>query len=252
VIVCVKVDVPAGAANGDTSTTTVTATSVASPSASASATIKTIAVTLDVLLVDNDGNGPDVQSYYTTALTTAGVAFNTWDLSVDPNIPRGYMNAHSTIVWFTGNSYPGPLLPYEARLQAFLDGGGRLFVSGHDILDQAAGTTSFVHDYLHILWDGSETQNDKATNNVHEVAATLSAGVGTVPIDHSVLGAAFEDRVSPINGAIGIFTDDSAAFDALSFTGTYKVVFLAFPLEAYGSAAQKADLVSRVMTYFGP
>ena len=45
----------------------------------------------------------------------------------------------------------------------FLDGGGRLLMSGQDILDQAAGTTAFVHDYLHVDWDGTETQNDKAT-----------------------------------------------------------------------------------------
>ena len=36
-------------------------------------------------------------------------------------------------------------------------------MSGQDILDQAAGTTAFVHDYLHVTWDGSEVQNDKAT-----------------------------------------------------------------------------------------
>ena len=37
-------------------------------------------------------------------------------------------------------------------------------MSGQDILDQAAGTTAFVHDYLHITWDGTETQNDKSTD----------------------------------------------------------------------------------------
>ena len=67
------------------------------------------------------------------------------------------------MVWFTGNSYPAPITPYESELAAFLDGGGRLLMSGQDILDQAAGTTDFVRDYLHISWDGSETQNDKAT-----------------------------------------------------------------------------------------
>ena len=36
------------------------------------------------------------------------------------------------------------------------------------------------------------------------------------------------------------------------FAGTYKVVFLAFPMEAYGTAAQKADLVSRTFGFFGP
>jgi hypothetical protein len=85
------------------------------------------------------------------------------------------------------------------------------------------------------------------------VAGTLTAGVGTVPLDHSILGAAFEDRVTPINGAFGIFLDDTAQFDALSVdSGTYKVVFLAFPLEAYGTAANKADLMTRVFGYFGP
>ena len=34
------------------------------------------------------------------------------------------------------------------------------------------GTTTFVHDYLHITWDGTETQNDKATANVTGVAGT--------------------------------------------------------------------------------
>ena len=65
--------------------------------------------------------------------------------------------------------------------------------------------------------------------------------------------AAFEDQVTPNGGATSVFTDDSGQPDALSFSNsTYKVVFLAFPLEAYGSATQRADLVSRVMGFFGP
>ena len=42
------------------------------------------------------------------------------------------------------------------------------------------------------------------------------------------------------------------ATDGLSFAGSYKVVFLAFPLEAYGTAAQRADLVTRTFGFFGP
>jgi uncharacterized repeat protein (TIGR01451 family) len=251
--VCVTVDVPASAAQDDSDTTTVTATSVASPGVSDSASLVTNAVTKSTLLVDGDLDIPDVQSYYTTALTSAGVDFAVWDLSADGNLPVGLLNAYTNVVWFTGNAYPAPITPYEADLTSFLDGGGRLLMSGQDILDQAAGTTDFVHDYLHILWDGSETQNDKATAAVHGVAGTLSDGIGAVPIDHSVLGAAFEDRITPIAPAVGNFTDDSTAFDALQVdSGTYKVVFLAFPFEAYGTAGDKADLATRVFTYFGP
>jgi hypothetical protein len=56
---------------------------------------------------------------------------------------------------------------------------------------------------------------------------------------------------------LAAFLDDGVATgtpgpDALTFAGTYKVVFLAFPFEAYGTAAQKADLVARTLTFFGP
>jgi len=46
------------------------------------------------------------------------------------------------------------------------------------------------------------------------------------------------------------FTDDAAAPDALTVTSNaYKVVFLAFPFEAYGTTTDKADLMNRVLTY---
>ncbi|HVD48179.1 MAG TPA: hypothetical protein VNG70_12935 [Candidatus Limnocylindria bacterium] len=251
--VCVKVDVPAGASSGDSSTSTITATSVASPSVSASGTVKTIAVTVDTLLVDGDGNAPNVQSYYTAALTGAGVQFTTWDLATDPNLPPKFMTAFKTIVWFTGNSYPGPITPYEAGLTAYLDGGGHLFVSGQDLLDQGAGTTNFVHNYLHVTWDGTENQNDKATANVHGVTTSpLTATIGTVPLDTTVLGNSFMDEITPNGGALTAFTDDATQPDALTFTGAYKVVFLAFPFEEYGTASDKSSFVSKVMTFFGP
>ena len=50
----------------------------------------------------------------------------------------------------------------------------------------------------------------------------------------------------------GSSTDDAGKPDGLSFTGSYKVVFLAFPMEAYGDDAQRADLMQRVMGFFGP
>ena len=127
-------------------------------------------------------------------------------------------------------------------------------MSGQDILDQAAGQTAFVRNYLHINWDGSETQNDKATAAVHGVSGNLvTDGIGAIPLDHSILGATFEDQITPIGPATAAFTDDTSAADGLNVdTGTYKVVFVAFPIEAYGTAADKATLMTKVFAYFGP
>jgi uncharacterized repeat protein (TIGR01451 family) len=255
--VCAKVAVPAGTADSATSTATVKATSVGSPSVSGSASIKTIAVNVDTLVVDDDSfvpassNNVDVNSYYTSALTANNIKFQVWDLGADKNLPSDYLNAFKNVVWFTGNSYPSPIAPYESELKTYLDNGGHLFLSGQDLLDQAGGTTSFVHDYLHVTWDGSENQNDKATSNVHEVTGTLTAGTGTVPLDSTVLGNKFMDEITPNGTASAIFTDDASQPDGLSFSGTYKVVFISFAMEEYGTAAQKADLMNRVFTFFG-
>ena len=65
-----------------------------------------------------------------------------------------------------------------------------LSLSGQDIVDQSAGTTAFVHDYLHVNWDGSEVQNDEPTANVHGVASAQGRvpgipvrGLGVMPRD---------------------------------------------------------------------
>ena len=254
--VCVRVEVPADASNDQIGDDTLTVTSAGDATVNATAVMHTYAVTTNTLLVDNDNNSPDVSSIYKDALTGAGEAYGSWDLGVNPVLPASYLNAHKNVVWFTGASYPAPLSGYEPELSGFLDGGGRLFMSGQDILDQSAGTTPFVHDYLHINWDGSETQNDKPTSNVAGVTGNpVSDGIGTVPLDLAVLGGAqFSDQITPIAPATQAFTDDSTATDGLTFAdpaAPYKVVFLAFPFEEFGTASAKSDLLKRALTWFG-
>jgi uncharacterized repeat protein (TIGR01451 family) len=255
--VCVRVTPPTTAADGDSSTSSVTASS-ASSSDSASASITTIAVTVDTLLVDQDGHAndqppsasaPETLSYYDAALTSAGVAHDVWDLNAHPTLPVKYMEAFKNIVWFTGVSYPGPILPYERSLTDYLNHGGHLLLSGEDLLDQGAGTTDFVKNYLHVNWDGSERQNDKATDAFHGVPGTITDGIGAVNRD-PVLGVPFMDQIT-ITAGTGIFTDDAGQTDGLSFSGGYKVIFLAFGFEEYGTAAQKADFMTRAFTFFG-
>ncbi len=252
--VCVKVDVPATeVTEGQTDAESLTVTSVTNPSASATAKFTTIAAVSDNLLVDEDGNAPDVAAYYKDAMTANGKTFGYWDLAANPTLPQTYLSAHKNVVWWTGNSYPGPITPYESELASFLDGGGRLLMSGQDILDQAAGTTPFVRNYLHVDWNGTDVQNDKATVSVTPLPNPVTAGLPTtVPIDHNVLGANYEDQITPIDPAIAAFQDDQGQTDALTVaTGAYKVFFAAFPVEAFGTAGDKATLVGNTLSWFG-
>ena len=135
------------------------------PAVTAAATLTTIAVAVDTLLVDKDTNDPDDSRPTTRPPWTPTAAYGYWDLAEDPepaaSLPHG---AHQGRVVHR-QQLPGARSRRTRReLAAFLDGGGRLLMSGQDILDQAAGTTAFVHDYLHIDWDGTEVQNDKATD----------------------------------------------------------------------------------------
>ncbi len=248
--VCVKVAVPASATDDQRSTSTFVVRSSNDPSTAGSAALTSVAVASDTVLVDGDGDAPDVAGRYQAAIGTHAHGY--WDLAVDPDIPQSYLTAHANVIWWTGNAYPGPVTPYEGELTALLEGGGRLMMSGQDILDQAAGTTSFVSTYLHINWDGGESQNDIPTASVAGVAGNpVTAGLSGA-IDHGILGAAFEDRVTPIDPAAAAFTDDSGAVDALTVaTGGYKVFFAAFPVEAFGTDAQRAQLVTRTLNWFG-
>jgi hypothetical protein len=255
-VVCARVAIPATAADAATSTATITATSAGDPAVSATGSIKTIAVAVNTLLVDNDTNAPqDSQPVYKAALDSAGISHQVWDLNVDENLPLNYMKAFKRVVWFTGNSWPQPLAPYEAKLISYLDAGNNLFMAGQDILDQNGGTTTFAHDYLHVNWDGSETQNDKDADALNGIAGTLTNGIGPVALPGTFLGAEFENRITPIAPAVAIFTDEAPAPDnkrGLSFSGSYKVVFLSFAFEQYGSAADRTEFVNRVNTFFGP
>jgi len=64
--------------------------------------------------------------------------------------------------------------------------------------------------------------------------------LGTLSLDHNVLRVAYEDQITPIGPSVKIGTDG------------YEVLFIASPMEAYGTAAQKVDLMTRVFSYFGP
>jgi hypothetical protein len=115
---------------------------------------------------------------------------------------------------------------------------------------------------VHISWDGSEAQNDKSTTTFTGVAGSVIGGtLGTVTKVQVDGLCVCEDEVTPIRPAAAQFQDDgpvagSPQPDGLAVTdagatGTpYKVVFLAFPFEEFGTGTNQTALVHNVNAYF--
>ena len=76
-------------------------------------------------------------------------------------------------------------------------------MSGQDILDQAAGTTPFVHDYLHITGTAPRrrTTSDALRHGVAGNPVTDGIGTGAARPDR-VLSANFMDEITPNGGAL--------------------------------------------------
>ncbi len=252
--VCVEVRVPEGTRDGVRERTTLRIAPTRGSSRPSAARLVSVAATADTLVVQGSQDS-DAQSLpaVSAALDARGADYAVWDLSLHPAIPESYLRAHPRVVWFTGSSYPAPMRGYEPLLGRYLHAGGRLFVSGQDVLDQAGGTTRFARRYLHVAWDGTERQNDHPTEAVHGVPGSpLTDTVGSVPLVAGVVTGSYEDRLSLVGAAQAVFTDDSGATDGLAVsTSRYRLVFLAFPFESYGDEAGRSDLMGRILSFLG-
>ncbi len=99
---------------------------------------------VDVLIVDDDGSAA-YENYVKTALAGTTYTYGVWDrLTVSPTTSA--LNNFPAVVWNTGLHYPTLDADDRAALGAYLDGGGRLFISGQDIgweLDNHGAGTAY-------------------------------------------------------------------------------------------------------------
>ncbi|WP_324717234.1 M6 family metalloprotease domain-containing protein [Carboxydochorda subterranea] len=194
-----------------------------------------------ILFVDDD-EGQSYEGYFTRAFERAGLAYvtTTPPVHLDPHI-------RYPIVWNVNDGYPTLTSEDQAFLASYLDAGGRLFLSGQDVLWEIADQSTFDEKYLHVK------------SRVDDVGTASVSGIEGDPISSGmniVLAYPFadwSDSIEVASEASGIFRNEHGAFNALRFAGGYRVVFLAFPFEAVpldGPEPNNAPtLVARVYRY---
>ena len=200
---------------------------------------------IKILLVDDDDNSPDVQSYYTDTMDALGFQYKVWDTSVSDNEPnKDQLSQYRLVIWFTGDSwqsFTGPSAASEGYLSDYLDEGGSLFISSQDYIF-IRGFTSFMDSYL-----GLDSYEEDANHT--EVTGTGPFFGGLGPYTLSYKDWNYSDRVSPDGTAELAFTGDNGDAAIMKDGGNYRTLFFAFPFEAIPTSEDRNEVMGAILGF---
>jgi subtilisin family serine protease len=220
-----------------------------------------------VLIVDDDG-GAGYEVYYEAAVAAAGRSF----LTVTGAPTAEQMAEFESVVWLTGNDYTTTLSAADqVALAAYLDAGGRLFLSGQDI-GYDIHTEPFYADYLHAAY----VQDNVGLRGCLGVP-TSPVGAGFAFEIQGGTGAGnqgYPSEIDPLYPALPAFVYDEAVLPsgmvandmskgsvdpmAIQSTGTagltvdtggYKIVYFAFGFEAIATETDRTAVMARVLDW---
>ncbi|MCE2791085.1 MAG: S8 family serine peptidase [Planctomycetota bacterium] len=211
-----------------------------------------------VLFVDDD-MGENYDRFFIIALQENGFDFDVWDSSMWGRTPTSAeLSAYTVVVWNTGYEYSGPgaglTSGEQATIANYLNAGGRMFISGQDILYTGV-TSSFRQNYLKVA---SFTNDVRTSNHIQQGVAGNEIGNGlslsiSRPYDYPGI---YSDGLSPVSGAEGTLRHGSSAttnpFSTINYRGNYQtggfgMVFMAVPFETISTSSANPNNQKMVM-----
>ena len=166
---------------------------------------------------------------------------------------------YQEVIWFTGAMERNTLTPEDqSDLEAYLNGGGRLLLSG-SMIGYDIGSTPFYRNYLHARYVSFLTLlhhlNGVPSNPiVGEMSITLASGGPNAQ--------GFAGETDPISPAVSLFDYDrsteegpgiisSSGSGALAAeTADYKVVYTSFGLEGIEPLEDRVQVLADVLSWF--
>ncbi|MEY3173208.1 MAG: hypothetical protein RLZZ436_1122, partial [Planctomycetota bacterium] len=217
-----------------------------------------------ILFVDDD-HGATFDSHFRNALNAGALAFDEWNVFSGGRLPAAANLAqYQLVIWNTGAAVDAPQAGLSAEEQtaiaAYLDAGGRIYLSGQGILFNGV-SADFRQNYLKIAGylddaiSGSHTETGVVGS---EITADLTLPV-TVPDGYPAL---LIDAVTPAPGANGLLQHNiaglSPAWTGVSYRGNYSaggfgMVFSTLPLESISPTAaapnNQAAFLQRIVDF---
>jgi hypothetical protein len=183
----------------------------------------------DVLILDDDGEAA-LEQYVAAGLDAGGVSYGVYDTSIQSLADASFgFGDQRYLVYLSGDQSVDTITSGDAAvLGGYLDGGGRLVVSGQDLFDDITGSV-FCETYLgtSAIWPTAETSVTGVAGDALGDGLSFSIAAGAM------------NQVSPdvLLGGIDAFRyADGSVAGVRHETPTYKTVSLGFGLEALAPA----------------
>jgi hypothetical protein len=219
-----------------------------------------------VLLVDGndrwENNWENTKSEGHDSLVTIATAIDgrTFDSVDNDALVNGDVNIedYDAVIWTLGEESTDDLT-FDADerdlVDAYLDGGGSLLVSGAEIgweLDNLGDVDQqgFYSDALHASYVGDDAGTYTAVSRpgglFDEVVEFGFFTPGTMDV-------AYPDIIAPTGGALVEldYWGGNSGAAAISYSGVYKLVHLGFPLESVDALEDRAVLLDASLEFFG-
>ncbi len=215
---------------------------------------------VELLIVDDD-EGEEYESYYTAGLAAAfasrgeSMLVGRWDMSRDPL--DADISSADLVIWYTGRGFQQETTLTEADqllLIDYLNSGGNLFVCGEGIGFDLIHDEDFLAGMLHIDFGGPRATLDEVSG-----------------ISGDVIGDNLNFRVDDDNGdgidqqrqhslnlldevaqPIFIYNGSILTSGVRVATETYKAVYLGFGYEGINNADDRNLLMTRILDWMFP
>lgn len=205
----------------------------------------------DLLLVNGDPNAA-FQEEFTTAVRKYGATFFEWITRDDGEaVPVSSLNrlSNPVIVWFSGTA-ESAIIANETQnsLMMFLDQGGKLLLTGQNIVEFLHGQSSvLMQDYLHVSFAGNlngPTLLTPAANN------PVTGGLSSFQVIQTSRDVLLPDASGVAQPALTYDTGDAAGVSLENSGSGYRAVVLGFGIERINLPSARNALMDAVLDWF--
>ncbi len=200
-----------------------------------------------ILVVDDDDNKPDVQTYYTDALDALDYDYDVWDTwNSDDEPDINQLEPYQAVIWFLGDEWESPAGPGEdgeSALASWLDSGHCLMLNGQDYLWNR-GVNEFIQTYFGV---------EDFESDIVQTSITGTGGgfddLGPYELDYLYFN--FSDALTPNDSASVALTGDKGNAGLIVDNGDYKTTLWSFPFESIPTEAERQELLDTFLSWCG-